>query len=55
MTQQLKSMKAGQSITVAQKFIVKRTGRNTWRLGEMMGDWLMSGTAEQVIEAIAER
>ena len=37
------------SVMITSTLIVARTSRGTWRLGEVCGDWIMHGTAEQVI------
>ena len=48
--QAVKAMKIkSNSICINGRFAVVRVGRNTWRLGEMAGDWLCSGTAEEVV------
>jgi hypothetical protein len=31
-------------------YVIKRTGKNNFRLGEMFGDWIMSGTANEVLK-----
>ena len=49
--QTVKGMKIkGNSIAINDRFVVVRIGRNVWRLGEMAGDWLRSGTAEEIVE-----
>ena len=51
--QTVKGMKIkGDSIAINDRFVVVRIGRNVWRLGEMAGDWLRSGTAEEIVERV---
>ena len=54
MMQAVNAMKAlqvhGDSILVNVRFVVVRVGRTTWRLGELAGDWLCSGTAAEIAE-----
>lgn len=45
----LNSLKVRGNSVVFGKFVVVRTGKNTFRLGEAGGDWIMSGTADEVI------
>ncbi len=39
----------GLSIRITDKYGSIRTGVNEWRLCEICGDWLMHGTAEEVV------
>ena len=53
--EKLKRLKVGDAITAengSTKYIVKKTGRSTFRLGEPYGAWIMSGTASQVLNRI---
>jgi hypothetical protein len=38
------------SVTVNDNFVVVHPSKKVWRLGELCGDWITSGTAEEVIE-----
>lgn len=40
------------SITVNKRFVVVRRKRNDYHLGELGGDWLMGGTAEEVLARV---
>lgn len=50
-TKTLNSMKINGNSIISNdgKWVVVRTGKNTYRLGEQMGDWIMSGTASEVL------
>jgi hypothetical protein len=37
------------SITINERFVVVRRKRNDYHLGELGGDWLMGGTAAEVL------
>lgn len=50
-TNKLKRMRVKDSILVG-SYVVLRTTPNRWRLGEHLGDWLMSGTALEVAQRI---
>lgn len=46
----LKNLKIGDnSALVNNKYVVIRTGNNTYRIGEKCGDWLKTGTLEEII------
>ena len=46
----IRAMKiSGNSIAI-NGYVVVRVGKNAWRLGEMAGDWLRIGTAEEIVE-----
>ena len=49
----LNSLKVRGNSTAFGKFVVVRTGKNAFRLGEAGGDWIMSGTADEVIARAA--
>ena len=38
------------SIIVNNLYVIVKTARNVWRIGERGGDWLMSGTSEEVVK-----
>lgn len=49
----IKNMKVkDNSIQVTPYLMVKKTGRNEYRLGEIGGDWIMSGTADEVMTRV---
>jgi hypothetical protein len=49
----VKALKVGQnSISIAARddvFVVVKRRRNEWGIGELFGDWLTGGTAEEVV------
>ncbi len=47
----LESMKVGEnSIQLTDKYVAIRLSRKIWRLAELLGDAIMSGSAEEVAE-----
>jgi hypothetical protein len=49
----LKAIKTGETITCG-NYVIKRISKNYWRLGELMGDWLLGGSFKEMNARIAK-
>lgn len=49
----MKNMRKNETIQ-AGNFIIKKIGKDEYRLAEIFGDWIMSGSEKQIKERIAK-
>jgi hypothetical protein len=49
---EIKNLKVNHSVTIGQ-WVIKRVSRKEYRLAELMGDWIMSGTAKEIESRIS--
>lgn len=49
----LKAMKVKSSSLQIRSYVVVRLNKKTWRLGELMGDWIMTGSVEEVANRLS--
>jgi len=50
---EMKNMRKNETIQ-AGNFIIKKIGKDEYRLVEIFGDWIMSGSEKQIKERIAK-
>ena len=42
------NLKVNETLTVGNK-VIKKVSKNHYRIGEVMGDWIASGTKEEIL------
>lgn len=48
------SMKIKSNSILVNGYVIVRTNRTTWRIGEWAGDWLRSGSLEEIARRAVE-